>query len=86
MLWSQYKTLHSVTEHYGVLRDVTEVYGSVVDGIALRSCYITLWNCYGKYMAQKCTSPLHALAVQCSLQTSPITQPMVRYIHTTSVP
>jgi len=27
--------------------------------------------------------PLHVLAVQCSLQTSPINQPLVHYIHTT---
>jgi len=29
------------------------------------------------------TRPLRVLAVQCPLQTSPVTQPPVRYIHTT---
>ena len=35
---------------------------------------------------RECTHPLHVLAVQCPMQTSPVTQPRLCYIHTTSVP
>jgi len=30
---------------------------------------------------RECTRPLHVLAVQCTLQASPVTQLRVRYIH-----
>jgi len=33
--------------------------------------------------SRQCTSPLHVLAVQCPLQTSPVIQPWANYIHTT---
>jgi len=36
--------------------------------------------------SRKCTHLLHVLDVQCPLQTTPVTQLRVRYIHTTSVP
>jgi len=41
-------------------------------------------HCYPH--GRECTHLLRVLAVQCPLQTSPVTQPWVRYIHTTSVP
>jgi len=38
------------------------------------------------HYGRECTHSLRVLAVQCPLQTSPVTQPWVCYIHTTSVP
>jgi len=68
------RTLWNITEQ---LRNVAQRYG-------------TLWNRYGKYpfcpYSTECTRLLHVLAVQCPVQTIAITQPKVRYIHTTHDP
>jgi len=41
-----------------------------------------IWEeCVATSHGRKCTRPLHVLAVQCPLQTSPVTQPWVHYIY-----
>jgi len=90
----RYGTSWSVMEHYGTLHNVTERYRGIVEtlcGVAehcgtLRSIagrYGALWNCQEKYRlcpyGTECTRPLHVLAVQCPLQSSPATQLTVCY-------
>jgi len=47
---------------------------------------VTWEECVATPNGTECTRPLHALAVPCSLQSNPVTQLWVCYIHTTSVP
>jgi len=87
---SCYWTLRSVTEHYRVLQDVTEGYRSIVNH------YRTLWEHCGEPLRTISILPIQhrmyssAACASCTMSTagesSLITQPMVLYNHTTSVP
>jgi len=56
---------------------------SVYIMIIITSLPKVIWEmCIATPHGRECTHPLHVLAVQCPLQTSPFTQLRVHYIHT----